>query len=107
MIQEGFLYIAALVFIAAILINLPKIFTGSGAQRFFDFAPPIVLIYLGLMILCTVRLWDLEATAETYTALKNPRPIEIVAQKNPISIFGPSLMIFFRSQRSSMMKSIA
>ncbi len=72
MIQEGFLYIAALVFIAAILVNLPKIFTGSGAQRFFDFAPPIVLIYLGLMILCTVRLWDLEATAETYTALKNP-----------------------------------
>lgn len=72
MIQEGFLYIAALVFIAAVLINLPKIFTGSGAQKFFNFAPPIVLIYLGLMILCTVRLWDLEATAETYTALKNP-----------------------------------
>ena len=31
MIQEGFLYIAALVFIAAILINLPKIFTGETA----------------------------------------------------------------------------
>ncbi len=72
MIQEGFLYIAALVFIAAILINLPKIFTGETAKKIFNFAPPIVLIYLGLMILCTVRLWDLEATAETYTALKNP-----------------------------------
>ncbi len=72
MIQEGFLYIAALVFIAAVLINLPKIFTGPTAQKVFNFAPPIVLIYLGLMILCTVRLWDLDATADTYTALKNP-----------------------------------
>ncbi|MCI9198286.1 MAG: DUF819 domain-containing protein [Lachnospiraceae bacterium] len=72
MIQEGFLYIAALVFIAAILINLPKIFTGETAQKIFNFAPPIVLIYLGLMILCTVRLWDLDATADTYAALKNP-----------------------------------
>ena len=72
MIQEGFCYIAALVFVAAILINLPKMFTGETAQKIFNFAPPIVLIYLGLMILCTVRLWDLEATADTYSALKNP-----------------------------------
>lgn len=72
MIQDGFCYIAALVFIAAILINLPKMFTGQTAQKIFNFAPPIVLIYLGLMILCTVRLWDLEATADTYSALKNP-----------------------------------
>lgn len=61
-----------MVFIAAILINLPKIFTGETAQKIFNFAPPIVLIYLGLMILCTVRLWDLDATADTYAALKNP-----------------------------------
>lgn len=72
MIQDGFCYMAALVFIAAILINLPKIFTGATAQKIFNFAPPIVLIYLGLMILCTVRLWDLEATADTYSAMKNP-----------------------------------
>lgn len=72
MINDGFTYIAALVFIAAILINLPKIFRGKAAQKFFSFAPPIVLIYLGLMTLCTVRLWDLSATAEAYSALKNP-----------------------------------
>lgn len=72
MIKDGFLYIAALVFIAALLICLPKIFKGKVAQNIFKFAPPIVLIYLGLMILCTVRLWDLEATNEAYTALKNP-----------------------------------
>lgn len=72
MIKDGFMYIASLVFIAAILINLPKIFTGKKAKAFFNFAPPIVLIYLGLMVLCTVKLWDLESTAAAYSALKNP-----------------------------------
>jgi uncharacterized membrane protein len=72
MIKDGFLYIAALVFIAAVLICLPKIFKGKIATNIFKFAPPIVLIYLGLMILCTLRLWDLDATAEAYSSLKNP-----------------------------------
>lgn len=72
MIQDGFMYIAALIFIAALLINLPKIFSGTIAKKFFRFAPPIVLIYLGLMFLCTIKLWDLEATADAYSHLKNP-----------------------------------
>lgn len=72
MIKDGFMYIAALVFIAAVLVNLPKIIRGKKAETFFKFAPPIVLIYLGLMLLCTVRLWDLEATGGAYNALKNP-----------------------------------
>lgn len=72
MITDGFMYIAALVFIAALLVNLPKIFKGEKAQKVFKFAPPIVLIYLGLMVLCTVKLWDLESTAEAYSSLKNP-----------------------------------
>ena len=72
MIQNGFMYIAALLFIAAVLVYLPKIFTGKTAQKIFQFAPPIVLIYLGLMFFCTVKLWDLEATSDAYNALKNP-----------------------------------
>ena len=72
MIKDGFLYIAALIFIAGILVCLPKILKGKAADKFFQFAPPIVLIYLGLMVLCTIRIWDLEATAETYSSLKNP-----------------------------------
>lgn len=72
MITDGFMYIAALVFITGILVNLPKIFTGKFAKKFFNFAPPIVLIYFGLMILCSVKLWDLKSTAETYSSLKNP-----------------------------------
>ncbi len=66
------MYIAALIFIAALLIYLPKIFTGKIAQKFFSFAPPIVLIYLGLMVLCSIKLWDLESTAGIYSSLKNP-----------------------------------
>lgn len=72
MITDGFLYIAALIFIAAVLINLPKVFKGKTAKMIFNFAPPIVLIYLGLMILCTLNVWDLSATKEAYTDIKNP-----------------------------------
>ena len=72
MIKNSFMYIAALVFICAILVNLPKIFKGKTSQRIFSFAPPIVLIYLGLMLLCTANLWDLQATSQVYGAIKNP-----------------------------------
>ena len=71
MIKDGFMYIAALVFIAAILVNLPKIFKGETARKIFKFAPPIVLIYLGLMLLCTAKLWDLTSTAGAYSTLCN------------------------------------
>lgn len=66
------MYIAALIFIAAVLVSLPRIFKGKIAGKIFNFAPPIVLIYLGLMVLCTIGLWDLEATATAYSSLKNP-----------------------------------
>ena len=72
MIKDGFMYIAALLFIASMLVYLPKIFKGKTAQKIFQFAPPIVLIYLGLMLFCTIKLWDLEATNGAYNALKNP-----------------------------------
>lgn len=72
MIKDGFMYIAALIFIAAVLVCLPKIFKGKTAERIFKFAPPIVLIYLGLMLCCTVKLWNLEATGDAYNAMKNP-----------------------------------
>lgn len=72
MITNGFLYLAALIFIAAVFINLPKMFKSKAAKNFFKFAPPIVLIYLGMMLLCTFKVWDLDATAATYSSLKNP-----------------------------------
>ena len=72
MIKDGFLYIAALIFTAAVIVCLPKLFRGRAAERFFGFAPPVVLIYLVLMAMCTLKLWDLGATAEAYGSLKNP-----------------------------------
>lgn len=72
MIKDGFMYIAALIFIAGVLVCLPKIIKGEWAQKFFSFAPPVVLIYLGMMVFCTVNLWDYEATADTYSSMKNP-----------------------------------
>lgn len=67
MITNGFTYIAVLIFLAAMLVWLQK-YTKS---KFFDFAPPIVLLYLITMILCTVGVWDMEATKPAYSALKN------------------------------------
>lgn len=72
MIQNGFTYITVLIFTAALLVNMPLIFQGSIAQRIFQFIPPVVLIYIGLMVLCTLGVWDLNATSSAYSALKNP-----------------------------------
>lgn len=72
MIKDGFMYIAVLIFLAAILVNLPRIFKGKAAQNIFSFAPPVVLIYMGMMLLCTIKFWDLGETAEAYSTLKNP-----------------------------------
>lgn len=72
MIKDGFLYVAALIFISGLLVYLPKIFTGKAAQKIFSFAPPVVLIYLGFMVLCSIGVWDLKETAPVYSSLKNP-----------------------------------
>ena len=72
MITDGFAYLAVLIFTAAVLINLPVVLKSGAAQKFFRFVPPVVLIYLSMMALCTLKIWDMEATAETYTILKNP-----------------------------------
>lgn len=50
MIHDGFIYLGTLMLLAAILVNLPVYLKGKGAQKFFKFAPPIVLLYLGMML---------------------------------------------------------
>ncbi len=67
MITNGFTYIAVLVFTAAVLVWLQR----TTKSKFFDYAPPIVLLYLITMIFCTCNVWDLEATKPAYSALKN------------------------------------
>lgn len=108
MIKDGFMYVAVLIFTAALLVCLPKIFRGEKAQKFFSFAPPIVLIYLGLMLLCTIRLWNLEATSEAYGALKNPLLYAMLflmllrCDLRKIARLGPKMLIGFFSATVSI-----
>lgn len=67
MITNGFTYIAVLIFIASVLVLLQK----TTKSKFFEFVPPIVLLYLITMIFCTLKVWDMEATKPAYSALKN------------------------------------
>lgn len=67
MITNGFTYIAVLVFLAGILVGAEKL----TKWKFFKFVPPVVLLYLLTMLLCTVGAWDMEATKGAYSALKN------------------------------------
>lgn len=67
MITNGFTYIAVLVFLAAVLVGAEKL----TKWKFFKFMPPVVLLYLLTMLLCTVGAWDMEATKGAYSALKN------------------------------------
>ena len=67
MITNGFTYIAVLICLAAFLVWLQK----YTKWKFFDYVPPIVLLYLVTMIMCTLNVWDLKATKPAYSALKN------------------------------------
>lgn len=67
MITNGFTYIAVLIFLAAILVVAEK----KTGWKFFKFIPAVVLLYLLTMVLCTVKLWDMESTKAAYGAMKN------------------------------------
>jgi len=68
MITNGFTYVAALLFMAGVLVTLEK--TAKGALKtFFKYVPSIVLCYLVAMLLCTLKVWDLDQTKPAYDAL--------------------------------------
>jgi uncharacterized membrane protein len=67
MITSGFTYIAFLIFFAGVMVMLEK----KTQAKFFNVLPPVVLIYLLTMLMCTVNLWDMKATKPAYTVLKN------------------------------------
>lgn len=70
MITNGFTYMAVLLFMAAILTTLSFHAKGAAAT-FFKYVPVVVLCYLLSMLMCTMRVWDMEATKPAYSALKN------------------------------------
>ncbi len=68
MITNGFTYVAVLLLLAGVLVTLEK----KTGWKFFQYLPPVVLLYILSMLLCTVGAWDMEATKPAYDALKNP-----------------------------------
>ncbi|MBP5212765.1 MAG: DUF819 family protein [Pyramidobacter sp.] len=68
MITNGFFYFATLVFLAALLVGAQKL----TKAKFFEYVPPVVLLYLAAMLGCTFKLWDPAATKGAYGALRNP-----------------------------------
>lgn len=71
MITNGFTYFAVLCALCGGLLAAQKYIKNKYVQKFFGLLPPIVLVYLIGMILCTINFWDLEATKPTYSGLKN------------------------------------
>ena len=68
MITGGFTYLAVLVGLAGAL----KYAARHSRGRFFEYVPPIVLLYFGVMLLSTVGLWSkTEAIDATYAAVRN------------------------------------
>ncbi|HYE83306.1 MAG TPA: DUF819 family protein [Clostridia bacterium] len=71
MITNGFTYFAVLCALCGGLLAAQKYVKNKFVQKFFGVLPPIVLVYLIGMILCTLSFWDLAETKAAYGALKN------------------------------------
>ena len=68
MITNGFTYIAVLACLAGCLIWAQH----TTKAKFFDYVPPVVLLYLIGMICCTFSVWSTADTKAAYSAVRNP-----------------------------------
>ena len=100
MITNGFTYVAVLLFMAAVLVTLEKNSKGPAA-KFFKYVPAVVLCYLIAMVLCTLKVWDMDATKPAYSALKNSLTYAMVftmllrCDIRKIIKLGPKMLIGF------------
>ena len=67
MIQNGFTYIAFLMFLAGILLAAEK----YTKWKVFNYVPPLVWIYVLNMLFCTIGMFDSEGCSAAFGALKN------------------------------------
>lgn len=108
MITNGFTYVAVLLFMAAVLVTLEKKTTG-GLAKFFKFVPAVVLCYLVAMLLCTVKLWDMESTKPAYSAMKNSVTYAMIftmllrCDIRKIIKLGPKMLVGFFTASLSIM----
>ena len=68
MITNGFTYLAVLACVAGCLIWAQH----TTKAKFFDYVPPVVLLYLIGMICCTFNVWSTADTKAAYSAVRNP-----------------------------------
>ena len=105
MITNGFTYVAVLLFTAAMLVTLEQ----GRLRSFFRYVPAVVLLYLGSMVLCTLKAWDLEATKPAYQVLKNSLTYAMIftmllrCDIRKIVRLGPKMLVGFFSASVSIM----
>ena len=66
-INSAIMYIGVLLFVAGGLLALQK----YTKWKIFNYVPPLVWLYVILMILCTIGLFNSEACSSAYSSLKN------------------------------------
>ncbi|MBO5550949.1 MAG: DUF819 family protein [Lachnospiraceae bacterium] len=105
MITDGFMYVALLIFLAGVLVTLEK----KTGWKFFKLIPAVVLLYLTAMLLCTLKVWDMESTKPAYSALKNPLTYAMVFSMllrcdiRKVIKLGPKMLIGFFSASVTIM----
>lgn len=105
MITNGFTYVAVLLLLAAVLVTLEK----KTGWKFFKYVPAVVLLYLISMLLCTLNVWDMDATKPAYSALKNSMTYAMVfcmllrCDIRKIIKLGPKMLIGFFSASITIM----
>ena len=105
MITDGFVYVALLIFLAAVLVTLEK----KTGWKLFQYIPAVVLLYLLAMLLCTLKVWDIDATKPAYSTLKNPFTYAMVftmllrCDIRKVLKLGPRMLIGFFSASITIM----
>ncbi len=108
MIADGFTYVAVLLFMAAVLVTLDH-YSKGGLKKFFKYVPAVVLCYLIAMVMCTLKVWDMEATKPAYSALKNSLTYAMVftmllrCDIRKIIKLGPKMLLGFFSASVTIM----
>lgn len=105
MITNGFTYVAVLLFMAATLVTLEK----KTHLKLFKYVPAVVLCYLLAMVLCTLKVWDMDSTKPAYSALKNSLTYAMIftmllrCDIRKIIKLGPKMLIGFFSASITIM----
>ena len=105
MITNGFTYVAVLLLLAAVLVTAEK----KTGWKFFKYVPAVVLLSLISMLLCTLGVWDMDATKPAYSALKNSITYAMVfcmllrCDIRKIIKLGPKMLIGFFSASLTIM----